>query len=261
MCNVMSSMSAPRTSPVARKAAWSTTDAIKDLILAERLQPGDAVPTEGELCERLGVSRSSVREAIRTLASLDIVEVRHGRGTFVGPLSLAPLVNGLIFRAQLDAEDELRTLREVLQVRIGLDRSVASELMIEGVGESGDELARLVDAMVDKAAAGELFPDEDRAFHHLLLERIDNRLISELVTAFWTIHTRVQPYLGVTPGADLILTAHAHGAMLRAVQAGDEQAYLTAVDEHYGPLQRAVERARSAQRLKNQQRLGAPEHP
>lgn len=243
----MTSMSVPETPPITRKSAWSTTDAIKDLILAERLRPGDPVPTEGELCEQLGVSRSSVREAIRTLASLDIVEVRHGHGTFVGSLSLAPLVNGLSFRARLDAEDELRTLREVLQVRIALDRSVSDDLIAEGVGGSGEALAALVDEMVAKAEAGEMFIDQDRAFHHLLLQRIDNTLISELVTAFWTIHTDVQPYLGVSPGADYLDTAHAHGAMLRAVQAGDAKAYLTAVDEHYAPLQRAVERALAAQ--------------
>src|SRR5690625_7067445 len=96
-----------------RKSAWSATEAIKDLILAEGLRPGDPMPTESALCERLGISRSSVREAIRTLSSLDIVEVRHGHGTFVGGLSLAPLVNGLDFRARAESHDELRTLRQV----------------------------------------------------------------------------------------------------------------------------------------------------
>lgn len=244
----MTSTPAPGTVPITRKSSYSTTEAIKDLILAEGLRSGDPVPTESELCEQLGVSRSSVREAIRTLASLDIVEVRHGHGTIVGALSLSPLVNGLIFRARADAGDDLRTLREVLQVRIALDRSVADELATEGIGDAGDALAGLVDAMVNKAAAGEAFPTEDRAFHHLLLQRIDNTLISELVTAFWTIHTEVQPYLGVAPGADFIDTAQAHGAMLRAVQAGDAEAYRTAVDEHYAPLQRAVERARATHR-------------
>src|SRR5699024_7557803 len=112
-----------------RKASWSATEAIKELILAEGLRPGDPMPTESSLCERLGISRSSVREAIRTLSSLDIVEVRHGHGTFVGGLSLAPLVHGLNFRARSDAHEDLRTLREVLEVRIALDLSVAEKLV------------------------------------------------------------------------------------------------------------------------------------
>ncbi|MBZ2199163.1 FadR/GntR family transcriptional regulator [Occultella gossypii] len=237
---------APETGAIARprKSAWSATEAIKDLILAEGLRPGDPMPTETALCERLGTSRSSVREAIRTLASLDIVEVRHGHGTFVGGLSLAPLVNGLIFRARSDAHQDLRTLREVLDVRTALDLSMADKLIAEHSGTEDEQLSRLVEAMTRKAAAGELFLEEDRAFHHLLLDKVDNTLITELVGAFWTIHTDLQPHLGVAPGADIVETARAHGQMLEAVQAGDADAYREAVRAHYAPLRRAVDRAR-----------------
>lgn len=226
-----------------RKTSWSATEAIKELILAEGLRPGDPMPTETSLCEQLGISRSSVREAIRTLGSLDIVEVRHGHGTFVGGLSLAPLVNGLNFRARSDAHDDLRTLREVLEVRIALDLSVADRLVEQYEGSEEPALAELVEAMTRKAGEGKLFTEEDQAFHQLLLEKVDNTLISELVGAFWTIHTDLQPHLGIAPGSDIVETARAHGEMLRAVQSGDAAAYREAVHAHYAPLRRAVERA------------------
>ena len=226
-----------------RKASWSATEAIKELILAEGLGPGDPMPTETALCEQLGISRSSVREAIRTLGSLDIVEVRHGHGTFVGGLSLAPLVNGLNFRARSDAHEDLRTLREVLEVRIALDLSVADKLVEQYEGTEEPALVELVETMTRKASEGQLFTEEDQAFHQLLLEKVDNTLISELVSAFWTIHTDLQPYLGIAPGPDIIETARAHGQMLRAVQSGDARAYRDAVHAHYAPLQRAVDRA------------------
>lgn len=73
-----------------------------------------------------------------------------------------------------------------------------------------------------------------------------NTLISELIDAFWTTHTDVQPHLGVTPGPDIVETARAHGLMLEAVQAGDADAYRAAVQRHYAPLRRAVERARAS---------------
>ena len=63
-------------------------DAIKSYILRERLQPGDVLPTETQLCDTIGASRSSVREAVRKLEALNIVKVEHGKGTFVGSLSL-----------------------------------------------------------------------------------------------------------------------------------------------------------------------------
>ena len=108
----------------------TAVDRIQELILEEGLAPGDPMPTEAALCERLGISRSSVREAMRTLASLDIVEVRHGHGTFVGALSLSPLVDGLLFRTRLDDGNDLRALREVVELRIALDLAVAEQLEI-----------------------------------------------------------------------------------------------------------------------------------
>ena len=75
-----------------RNAAREAEEGIKNYILTHRLQAGDLLPSEAVLCEELGCSRSSLREAVRTLSSLDIVEVRHGHGTFVSEMSLAPLL-------------------------------------------------------------------------------------------------------------------------------------------------------------------------
>lgn len=229
------------------RVPWSATEALQELILAEGLRPGDPMPTEIELSERLGAGRSTIREAMRTLSSLDIVEVRHGHGTYVGNFSLAPLVNGLIFRARFDASADFQTLREVLQTRIALDLAVADELVTQFGGEEDPELTRLVETMATKAQAGESFAEEDRRFHLLLMERVDNRLFGELVESFWKIQTKVQPHLGVAPGADIIETARAHGTMLEAARKGDAAAYRQAVLDHYAPLQRAVERARGRQ--------------
>lgn len=226
------------------RVPWSATEAIQDLILAEGLRPGDPMPTELELSQRLGAGRSSIREAVRTLSSLDIVEVRHGHGTFVGDFSLSPLVNGLIFRARFDASEDFQTLREVLQTRIALDLAVADELVARCEGTEPTELTALVEIMTTKAHSGQSFAEEDRLFHLTLMNYIDNRLFGELVESFWEVQTRVQPHLWVPPGGEIIETAEAHGTMLRAAQSGDVKGYRRAVLDHYAPIQRAVERSR-----------------
>ena len=99
-------------------AATLAANGITDYIKQHQLNPGDPLPTEARLCEALNLSRSSVREAVRTLASLDIVEVRHGHGTFVGTLSLSPLVQGLVLRTTIDSANSFAHLREVVEVRI-----------------------------------------------------------------------------------------------------------------------------------------------
>lgn len=225
----------------------STVRQIKDYILTAGLRPGDLMPTEAELCQQLGVSRSSVREAVRTLSTLDIVEVRHGRGTFVGQMRLDALVETLVFRGVLSSGDDVHALREVVEIRQALDGAMADRIAEAFRGTSNPDLESLVGEMVAKAERGEAFAQQDRAFHAQLLARIDNALVGQLVTAFWDVHTAVLPRLGIGLPDDLQQTARAHGDMLRAAEAGDVAAFRAAVTDHYAPLRRALEVAQPAQ--------------
>ncbi|MFX0539274.1 FadR/GntR family transcriptional regulator [Ornithinimicrobium sp. Y1847] len=240
-------MTSTASPPVARGARRrdrraTTADQIKELILTEGLRPGDALPTETELCERLDVSRSSVREAVRTLTTLDIVEVRHGHGTFVGRMSLDAMVEALVFRGVLSPGDDLQALREVVEIRQALDLSMADRLVEAMQGREHPELDQLVEDMVGEAAAGHRFAEADRRFHTMLLDCTGNGLAGQLVGAFWDVHTAVLPRLGLALPSDLSQTAQAHGRMVRSAEAGDLDGYRAAVVDHYEPLQRAIAR-------------------
>lgn len=227
----------------ARMRRSTAADEIKKFILTRNLKPGDPLPTEAELGEILDVSRSSVREAIRTLSTLDIVDVRHGHGTFVGAMSLDPMVEALVFRGVLSPEGSLEALREVVEVRLALDLALAETIVNGAVGEDAVELKDLVDEMVDKASRGELFMEADRAFHTKLFSVTGNQLAVQLVGAFWDIHTAVVPQLGIAVPADIQLTAEAHGDMLAAALLGDVEGYRQAVIDHYRPIQRSISAA------------------
>ncbi|PUA81116.1 GntR family transcriptional regulator [Nocardioides currus] len=221
----------------------TAADQIKELILARGLQAGDPLPTESELCDTLDVSRSSVREAIRSLATLDIVEVRHGHGTFVGRMSLDPMVQALVFRGALSHDDNLQALRDVVEIRQALDVAMAEQVVASLQGQENAELHRLADEMVDQADQGNPFLEADRAFHTTLLAGLDNQLAGQLVGAFWDVHTAVLPRLGLALPADLRKTARSHRDILVAAEAGDVEAFCTAVGQHYEPLARALKRA------------------
>ena len=118
---------------------------IKNYILTKGLHPGDALPTESQLCTDLGVSRSSVREAVRTLVALDIVEVRHGHGMFVGQVSMRPMVESLIFKGLLNPGDDHRGLRDIVEVRITLDNALAEPVTHAWHNRHDPELDTLVD--------------------------------------------------------------------------------------------------------------------
>lgn len=214
---------------------------IKSLILTQGLRTGDPLPSESELCEKLGVSRSSVREAIRTLQTLDIVQVKHGRGTFVGGMSLQPLVETLAFRSVISPGDDFRALREVVDVRMSLDLNFAERIVRHFRGTRHEELHALVDEMVEASKRGESFAAADRQFHTQLLMETGREMVSQLVAAFWDVHTAVLPQLSIPTPDDIELTARAHGAVLDAAESGDVEAYRSAVHDHYAPLLRVLD--------------------
>lgn len=230
---------------VPRASAGRSAEAasqIKEYILVNRLHPGDPLPTEIELGALLSVSRSSVREAVRTLSTLGIVEVRHGHGTFVGEMSLAGLVETLVFRGVLHPGDDLRALREIIEIRQALDVAMADRVTEVVAGTHDPRLWELVGSMADAGGQGETFAQQDRDFHTTLLAKTDNSIIGPLVGAFWDVHTAVMPKLGVSLPDDLKVTADAHGEMLRTAEAGDSAGYQDAVRLHYEPLLRALDR-------------------
>lgn len=214
---------------------------IKGLILSEGLRSGDPLPSETELCDRLGVSRSSVREAVRTLQTLDIVDVQHGRGTFVGKMSLQPLVETLAFRSVISPGDDFRALREVVDVRMTLDLYFAERIVEHFSGTDHPGLHALVDEMVAASSRGESFAAADRAFHTQLFHETGQEMVSQLVAAFWDVHTAVLPQLSIPVPGDIELTVRAHGEILRAAEAGDVEGYRRAVHEHYAPLLRVLD--------------------
>ena len=216
----------------------TTMEAIEQYIVANHLQPGDPLPTESALCDSLGVSRSSVREALRQLKALEIVDVQQGRGAFVGDMTLRPLIKTVFLRSST-APDSAEALSQVLRVRQVLDLGLASEAIQALQGTHDDHLHELVDQMISKAQRSEFFMDEDIEFHTALLKKINNPLAEQLVNAMWMIHMMALPQ--IHRGFEgLPETARAHEAMLVSAENGDLEGYRRAVFAHYDPLNQAL---------------------
>ncbi|MFD9861298.1 FadR/GntR family transcriptional regulator [Streptomyces alboflavus] len=210
---------------------------IKKLIIDQRLPSGAVLPTEPELMERLGASRNSVREALKALQAMGIVEIRHGFGTYVGPMSVAPMIEGLTFRTvagHYRGEDSLLQLLELREaVEAGLIARLAGSIPAADLAE----LDALVDRMDAEAAGpdGAVRAETDRAFHAALYRCLGNRLLSEVLEAFWDAFHRVRTDLVDIP-QDPKVTCRQHREILDAVRSSDVVRAEQAIREHFGNI-------------------------
>ncbi|MPV48933.1 MULTISPECIES: FadR/GntR family transcriptional regulator [unclassified Pseudactinotalea] len=223
----------------ARSRNEDVVEAIKQYIIDERLQPGDPLPTENQLIEAIGASRTSVREAMKRLSALDIVDIRHGYGTYVGRISMRALVEALAFRGQLSRGTDGRMLEDLVDIRMLLEQGL-SRPMIDSLGTIDlAYLRELAVRMRRLAMEGKPYVEEDRAFHMRLMKAIGNELMVQLTEAFWLVQARIAPSLPVTP-QDWTATAEAHGRIVDALEAKDAVALRAALAVHYEPVRNVL---------------------
>lgn len=152
-------------------------DRIRELILGRLLPPGQPLPSERVLARRFGVSRGSVRDALRTLEIVGLVEMRHGQGAFPRELSVDRLVTPMasVLTYQRDLQDELMDVRRMFEpavARVAAARATADDMTV---------LKRLLEQHRRKVAAGQSAIVEDTAFHAALARATHNRVAVRLM--------------------------------------------------------------------------------
>ena len=206
---------------------------IKQLILDRRLGPGDALPTESDLVEMLGVGRNSVREALKSLQALDLVDIRHGYGTYVGSMSLEPLADGLTFRIHHGLRDGLRGLRELLEIREELEAALIRKVTPLLGDEELDRLSTILDEFEAARRVGEGDVRLDQAFHQMLYQPLGNQLVLQLLDTFWIVYQRLIDELrgrGLAQPDNLV---DEHRAIVDALRSRDPLAAEQAVRGHF----------------------------
>jgi DNA-binding FadR family transcriptional regulator len=221
-------------------------DKVKEFIIVHGYQPGDVLPAEADLAHELGISRPSLREAIRVLQTLGVVESRHGAGTFVGRFSLTPLVDGLAFSIRVNNQNGgVQAVEELLQIREILERDLIATVTPTLPVETLVALDAIVGEMETRATREEEFTEQDRAFHRLLYRELGNPLIVQLIQAFWDVFNRLRDELpGVT--SELHNTAADHRRIVAALKRHDGAAASAAMSAHFSGLRRRIAHTQSA---------------
>jgi GntR family transcriptional repressor for pyruvate dehydrogenase complex len=204
-------------------------------LIVQKLQPGDKLPAERELAEMLGVSRSSIRDAMRRLEIVGLVEPRQGAGTVVREISTAtlvsPLANVIAHRRQLVGEllDFRRMLEPPLAARAATH---ASNGEIAGM----DEILRRQDK---KVRQGELAVEEDTEFHYRIALASGNSVVLKVMDVVMDLLRETRSRSLQTEGRPQKSLA-GHKRILAAMKRRDAAAAETAMRVHIQDIEKMV---------------------
>lgn len=220
----------------------SAQEIIKEYIVSNQLRPGDPLPPETELVRQLGIGRSSVREAVRALAALGLIEVRRGSGLFVGQFSVEKVLESLSYGVAL----ELDELEDMLTVRRALEIGMIETGM---AAMTDDRMAQLRDILVqmhERAVRGEAFPQEDREFHQVLWRNLNNRVLLKLLDMFWLAFNKAASHIDLQNPTPMS-TYHDHEAIVDTIETRDTARARAAFDQHYAGVAERLAEARQRQ--------------
>ncbi|MCX9192791.1 GntR family transcriptional regulator [Carbonactinospora thermoautotrophica] len=192
---------------------------IKEMIVSGELKPGDRLPKEADLAARLGLSRNSLREAVRALSLMNILDVRQGDGTYVTSLAPALLLEALTFLVDFHRDD---TVLEFFEVRRILEPA-ATALAATRISEAElGELGKLMEEITPATPIEELIRN-DLEFHCRVAAASGNSVLAGLVDHMSGPTTRARIWRGITQEGAVERTLAEHQAIHEALAARDPE--------------------------------------
>jgi GntR family transcriptional repressor for pyruvate dehydrogenase complex len=207
---------------------------IERLIL-KKLQPGDKLPSERELAETLGVSRGSIRDAIRSLELLGLVEPRQGAGTIVREITADALVNPLANMLVRQREH----VAELLDFRKMLEPPLAGRAAMHASPDEISEMEEILRRQEAKLSKGEVAIGEDSDFHYSVALASGNGVVLKLLDVLMDLlrETRERS-LQVAGRPQKSLAGHKR--ILAAIKRGDAEAAKAAMRRHIEDVEEIV---------------------
>ncbi len=208
---------------------------IREFIDEGRMKNGDQLPTEKELTETFKVSRASVREAIRTLESMGLVESRQGNGTFVIATSEESLVRPLA-TALFQEKDHLIDIFYIRQI---IEPHIAEIAAENATPEEIKELDAIMKEHEENLSLGSHVVTTDSAFHNYLAHMTKNGVLERLLHAIVELLTETrEQYLQNQDREQSSL--HGHRDILAAIQSHDGNAAKLAMRRHLSRIEKIV---------------------
>ena|SRR5579875_3279182 len=233
-----------------RSLAGRIVDSIRDMVERGQLKPGERLPPERELAAQLGVSRTALREALHTLAALELVEVRHGRGIFV----IGDSVQATVQRLSLALSDQpaagssasseaIARLRELFDIRRVLEGAAAEWAAQRATPEQIAEMRTILAS--DKAARtaeqvdSSLISELDGRLHALIAASTTNRTLMLLMAVLLDELAQARNRSLALPGR-ITRSLYQHEALVSAIATHDVAGARAAMLEHINDVERTI---------------------
>ncbi|MER6684431.1 FadR/GntR family transcriptional regulator [Streptomyces olivaceoviridis] len=220
---------APQKGTVTQRAI----EAVKAMIAEGRLEPGQRLPTERELAAQLGISRSSMREAIRALTVMGVLEARHGSGIYVTALEAGDLLETFGVVADLSRGPRLVELLEVRRILESTATALAAARITAGQLAAVEKHLAAMNATDD--------PEEilahDLAFHREIASAAGNETMAAILDGLSSRTFRARVWRGYQEEGAFARTRREHAAIHRALAAHDPEAARAAAAAHVGEVE------------------------
>ncbi|MCR2811582.1 FadR family transcriptional regulator [Microbacterium sp. zg.Y1090] len=213
---------------------------IKAMIVSGELAPGDRLPPEKELAERLGLSRNSMREAVKALEVIRVLDVRRGDGTYVTSLEPRLLLEATSFAMDMHDDD---SLLEVFQVRRILEAHATGAAAQRA---DDDEIAALEAELRTVASDTDVqtLVAHDLRFHGAIVALGGNRYLASLVDSLTSQTVRARVWRGLTEADAVERTLREHAAIVSAIAAHDVELATSLATAHIAGVEQWLRRAR-----------------
>jgi GntR family transcriptional repressor for pyruvate dehydrogenase complex len=214
-----------------KRAYQDVVSQILNLIKGGRLKKGDQLPTERDLAESFKVSRTTVREAIRSLESMKMVESRQGNGTYI--LADKDIEVQNLCSALFHERDDLM---DIFHVRNIIEPSIAELAAEHATPAEIKELETIVDQHEANLSTGSPTIDTDTAFHMALAQAAKNRVLGRLINALIDLlaESRRERLQSGERGEESL---KGHRNILKAIEQGDGAAAKEAMCRHLGVIE------------------------
>jgi GntR family transcriptional regulator, transcriptional repressor for pyruvate dehydrogenase complex len=192
---------------------------IKAMIVSGELSPGDRLPKEADLAQRLGLSRNSLREAVKALSLIRVLDVRQGDGTYVTSLEPTLLLDAMSFVIDFHRDDTVLEFLEVRRILEPAATAMAARVMTD---EQIAEL-RAVLGELDDAPTIEALVANDLEFHRRIAAGSGNTVLCSLIEGMSGPTTRARIWRGLTQEGAVDKTREQHTAICDAIEAREPE--------------------------------------